>query len=167
MTTPLSAGDGQFLIAKSEDSPYMFDAGFVRSLIAKAAEPERPRAGRGNSDLIILTKAEAAAVIDREVGVVLGAQRARYEQVIAKQAADARGLQTEIEALKVSLAAAEKQAAQPAQGAPPVDVAKALERKSQLYAAASAPEQNQLAHEMQQTAIEAFSAIRSAGARRG
>jgi hypothetical protein len=45
------------------------------------------------------------------------------------------------------------------QGSAPVDVAKALGRKRQLYGAADATEQNKLANEMQGDAIAALAAV--------
>lgn len=95
---------------------------------------------------------------------------------IAKSADVAAALE-EVETLKARIAKVEEQPAQPKvftngqtppahmlrgqdrQGPPaPVDVAKALERKRELYTA-DAPEQNRIAKEMQGEAIEALAAI--------
>ena len=116
------------------------------------------------------------SIVTEAVSAALGADPAKEE--IAKQAGLIAAQSEEIEALKARLVTVEETPAAPKvftngatpppgtlrgqdKGAAPVDVAKARERKAELYAA-SGPDQARLANEMQEDAIGVYEAMRAA-----
>jgi len=116
------------------------------------------------------------SIVTEAVSAALGADPAKED--IRKQAEVIAAQSEEIEALKARLVTVEETPAAPKvftngatpppgtlrgqdKGAAPVDVAKARERKAELYAA-SGPDQARLANEMQEDAIGVYEAMRAA-----
>jgi len=112
------------------------------------------------------------SIVAKAVAAAFGTQNPA--EGIAKQA-DVAGLSEQVETLKARLAQVEEQPAAPKvftngqtppahqlrgqdAGARPVDVAKAMDRR-RAFATATAAEQNQMAQQMNQEAIEALAAI--------
>jgi len=142
--------------------------------IAKAADPQTTDATGVPDETITIAKAELQSLVTAEVTGALDAQ----EQVWAAKSAD---LAHEVEVLKARLKTVEEQPVLPkiatngALPAPhqmrgqdqspvpgqPMDVAKAQERRKQLYQAADATEQDRIAKEMNAEAIEYLTAMRS------
>jgi hypothetical protein len=147
------------------------DAGTPADAVGKAAD-ENVTTGSPEALDSIIAKAVAAA---------LGAA-APAQEVVAKQAADLAGALARADQLEARIAKVEETPAAPkvfTNGQVPpaeqlrgqdqgrnsgqIDVAKALERKGELYAAPNARAQNDIAKSMQGDAIDALAAIYAAG----
>ena len=119
---------------------------------------------------------QVAKSVAEAIQAALTAQSATHEETVAKQAAVIEEMAGQVDVLKGRIEEIAEQPAAPRvfmngqtpppgtlrgqdQGAPPVDVAKALARKRDLYTAADATEQNKIAKEMQSDAIDALAAV--------
>jgi hypothetical protein len=141
------------------------DAGTPADEVGKAAD----------EDVITVTRGVLKSTVAEAVAAALGAQPPAQD--VAKQA-DVAGALAEVELLKSRLATVESTTAPPkvfTNGQVPpaqqlrgqdksaagqqVDVAKATERRRQLYQAPNATEQNRVAQEMQTEAVAALEAI--------
>lgn len=141
------------------------DAGTPADMVGKGAE----------ENVTTAVPEDLGSIIAKAVAAALGA--AIPAQDVAKQA-DVAGVSAEVELLKARLAVVEETPAAPkvftngqvppaeqlrgqdqGRGAGQVDVAKALERKGELYSAPDARAQNAIAKSMQGDAIAALAAI--------
>jgi len=147
------------------------DAGTPADAVGKAAD----------ENVITVTQDVLKSIARDAAAEALETQGAAHQEVIAKMAADKAGLAEEIDVLKSRLETVENTPAAPkvfTNGAVPpaeqmrgqdqgrangqVDVAKALERKREMYAAPDAGAQNEIAKGLQGDAIAALTAIHAA-----
>jgi hypothetical protein len=163
-----AAGDG--------DMPAAPDAGdMTPQPPADAGTPADQVGKAADADVITVTAGALESAVAKAVAAALGAQPPAQD--VAKQA-DVAGALAQVEALKARIAKVEETPAAPrvftngavppahqmrgqdrAAGGGPVDIAKAAERRRQLYQAPDAAEQNRVAKEMQAEAIDALAAI--------
>jgi hypothetical protein len=146
---------------------------------AEAGTPADAVGKAADENVITAQTADLDSIIAKAVAAALGA--AAPAEDVAKQA-DVAGALAEVELLKARLAKVEETPAAPkvfTNGAVPpaeqlrgqdrgrnsgqIDVAKALERRHELYTAPDAGTQNQIAKSMQGDAIAALTAIYAAG----
>jgi hypothetical protein len=146
---------------------------------AEAGTPADAVGKAADENVITAQPADLDSIIAKAVAAALGATAPAED--VAKQA-DVAGALAEVELLKARLAKVEETPAAPkvfTNGAVPpaeqlrgqdqgrnsgqIDVAKALERRHELYTAPDAGTQNQIAKSMQGDAIAALTAIYAAG----
>jgi hypothetical protein len=142
---------------------------------ADAGTPADAVGKAGTEDVITVTRDVLKSIAQDAARTALEAQGAAYQEVIAKSAADNGELAEELRVVKERLATVEEHPAAPrvfTNGQVPpaqlrgqdqgtgtqVDVAKARERKQELYSA-TAPEQARIAKEMQTEAVAVLEAM--------
>lgn len=142
------------------------------------AKQEQPATPPGQAGMVTIPEDVLKSTVAAAVTEALAAQAASHAQEVAKTAAGTEELAREVAALKGRLETVEAHPAAPkvftngqvppaqqmrgqdrAGGGMPVDLAKAAERRRQLYQAPDATEQNRIAKEMNGDAIEAIKAI--------
>lgn len=122
--------------------------------------------------------AAVAKSVTEAIQAALTAQSASHEETVAKQASVIEELTGQVDVLKARVEQIAETPAAPKvftngqtppahqmrgqdQGAAPIDVAKAMDRKRQLYGASDATEQNRIAKEMMPEAVAALAARRA------
>jgi hypothetical protein len=157
------------------------EAGTPADAVGKSADEE---------NVITVTQDVLKSIAQDAARTALEAQGAAHQEVVAKMAADKGELAEELKVVKARLAVVEEHPAAPGvftngqvpptadgrplppqgqlrgqdQGRPgQINVAKAMERRKDLYTAPDAQTQNMIAKEMQGDAISALAAIHAAG----
>ena len=176
---PADDGDGMqagpaAAAAPDDDTPQPpAEAGTPADAVGKATAGE---------NVITMTRDALKSVAAEAAQAALQAQGAAHQEAVAKMAADNGGLAEELRVVKERLAVVEEHPAAPGvftngqvppaeqlrgqnqgRNAGQIDVAKALERKREMYAAPDAGAQNEIAKSMQGDAIGALRAIYAAG----